>query len=101
MQEQFETTTAPYVPDNVLFKEFASRTSACDEGNKVKVGKMPPGFYQDDSPRRLSFNDEHFEKFLKQDKKDRLGRDTADMSPKRKRQNPLGDFKFAKINEYF
>ena len=99
MQEQFQTT-APFIPDNVPFQEFASRMST-EDGNKAKVGKLPPGFYKDDSPRRLSFNDEHFEKFLKQDKKDRLGRDATDLSPKRKRQNPLGDFKFAKINEYF
>lgn len=86
MEDQFEKTTAPFIPSDVMFNEFATRMSTLEDGAQIKIGKMSPGYNKKgDSNKRLSFNDEHFEKFLKQDKKDRLGRDATDMSPKRKR----------------
>lgn len=47
--------------------------------------------------KRLSFDQTHFEKFLREEQVD----DSATTTAKRKRQNPLGDFKFKRINEYF
>ena len=47
---------------------------------------------------RLSFDQSHFDKFLRED-----NHQTSEEpnTAKRRRQNPLGDFKFKRINEYF
>ena len=118
MMEQFESTMAPYVPESAMFNEFALRNS--DEQNGPGLSPAKPktlaaaflkssagGVAVQAPQRRLSFNHEHFEKFLKQDKKQKqnnqrgTGLAHGELSPKRKRQNPLGDFKFKKINEVF
>lgn len=44
----------------------------------------------------MQFDEGHFNKFLREDKVN-----DDDTAIKRKRQNPLGDFKFLRINEYF
>jgi len=51
----------------------------------------------------LSFDEAHYNKFEREDKKARdNSRTHNDDSPaKRRRQNPLGDFKFVRINELF
>lgn len=75
MQDKFESTAAPYIPESAVFNEYATRTSSMENGGKLgKLLGIATGLQKEDSEKRLSFNDEHFAKFLKQDKKDRLGK---------------------------
>ena len=85
MNEIFTNTTAPYVPTEATFNECAERLSNNDAKKQ--------GFFAETQDRRLSFDEKHFEKFLRED--------DQGVGAKRKRQNPLGDFKFKRINEYF
>ena len=87
MVDQFEDSSAPYIPDSAIFNEYATRTSSNENAGGGKLGKLLgiQGGMKDDTEKRLSFNDEHFAKFLKQDKKERLGKQEEDLSPKRKR----------------
>ena len=53
-------------------------------------------------PAQLSFDEAHYNKFERKEKRDGGEDQREERSPvKRKRQNPLGDFKFVRINELF
>jgi len=52
---------------------------------------------QQERPTRMSFDEAHYNKFEREDKKQGI----EEQNVKRKRQNPLGDFKFVRINELF
>jgi len=45
----------------------------------------------------MSFDEAHYNKFEREDKKQGMEEQTG----RRKRHNPLGDFKFVRINELF
>ena len=55
----------------------------------------------DEKPKRLSFDEQHFEKFLREDNLTKQDGQEELPIQKRKRQNPLGDFKLKRINDYF
>jgi hypothetical protein len=47
------------------------------------------------------FDNKHFQRFLEEAKQSKGIKENSPLQTRRKRQNPLGDFKFHKINEYF
>ena len=49
--------------------------------------------------RRLSFDEAHYDKFERERRRADDGEETAGL--RRRRHNPLGDFKFRRINELF
>jgi hypothetical protein len=49
-----------------------------------------------DSHKGLSFDETHYKQYLRSQK-----RTAEEESPTRRRKNPLGDFKFKRINELF
>ena len=49
----------------------------------------------------MSFDEAHYNKFERKDKRDGQDEGREDSPIKRRRQNPLGDFKFVRINELF
>ena len=85
------STVAPYVPTEAIFNEQADRNSNPAEKKKGLAGIFAANANTDE--KRLSFDEKHFEKFLRED-------DFTNIA-KRKRQNPLGDFKFKRINDIF
>jgi hypothetical protein len=90
--KEIYNTTAPFVPSEAFFNEKAERSSKDKKGGLAAI-------FAANSPleeKRLSFDQKHFEKFLRED----ASEDQNNIN-KRKRQNPLGDFKFKRINEYF
>jgi hypothetical protein len=106
MQDRFENSVAPFVPQEVLFNERADRTSETQAPIKPAnllaaiMGKADPAeVLKPQGQKRLSFTEQHFEKFLREADMNKDGQEEPQI--RRKRQNPLGDFKFKRINEYF
>ena len=105
MQDRFENSVAPFVPTEATFNERADRTS--DQQAPIKpanilaaiMGKGDPAEVLKPQEKRLSFTEQHFEKFLREADMNKDGQEEPQI--RRKRQNPLGDFKFKRINEYF
>lgn len=105
MAERFQNSTAPYIPEEAVFNEFANRCSeqetAPAKPKNILAAIMGNPAAQTDEPiikqKDIEFNEAHYDKF-ERNNKDPTEEDNA---TKRKRQNPLGDFKFIRINEYF
>jgi len=99
MRDRFENSVAPFIPIEPTFEECAIRTSETMNAAKPKnilaaIMGNPTGAVEEVKEKRLSFDSAHYNKFEREDNREH--------SPtKRKRQNPLGDFKFMKINEIF
>lgn len=105
--------SAPYIPEEATYFERADRDS--EQMKKVVKPKNilaaimgmgnPANQLVENKrePKRMDFDQAHYEKFEREVKKEQ---DEADPEGKpqavaRKRQNPLGDFKFRRINELF
>lgn len=90
-----------------MFNEKADRESEKVEPAKPKnilAAIMGNPLAEEENKRKqqkdLNFDETHYNKFEREEERARDHQD--DNSPtKRKRQNPLGDFKFVKINELF
>ena len=98
MKDRYTNSMAPFIPAEAVFNEQPQRNSEQMQEAKPKnllaaiMGN--PGDNAGEAPKKdLNFDEAHYNKF------DRENKD--DDGPKRKRQNPLGDFKFVKINELF
>ena len=103
MIDRFNNGCAPFIPKEPTFNEEANRNSVQAQPVKPKnllaaiMGN--PGNELVQEPKRLSFDEDHYNKFQREDK---TANDENDPTVnRRKRQNPLGDFKFKRINEYF
>jgi len=109
IRQRYWYTAGPFVPKEAAFNETHDRASEEKEaakpknllaaimGNPLEEAKKKP------FPAILAmhFDEAHYNKFERADGRANEGAG-ADHSPsKRKRQNPLGDFKFVKINELF
>jgi len=87
MNKRVKQVSAPFKPPESLFNE--KQRSSYDR-NRFQFGG------KEETEARLSFGENHYNQFQVED---RGG--VREVSPKRKRQNPLGDFKLVKINEIF
>ena len=87
---------APWVPEEDILEELADRDSQTGEPKLKKRGFLAEvmaangGGNFEDNGRRMSFDDDHFKKFLRENKKGEAGTFLAgaaleDMSPKRRR----------------
>ena len=89
---------APWVPDDRV-RTLGQRDS------QTGVLKVKKGALGDDSQTDvLDFDERHFQKFLRTHEKQNEGDENVHdvgQSPKRRRQNPLGDFKFKRIDKLF
>ena len=109
IRQRYWYTAGPFVPKEAVFNEKADRES--EEKEPVKPKNILAAIMGNplDDPKKpekpiqataMHFDEAHYNKFERAD--GRANPDNADHSPsKRKRQNPLGDFKFVKINELF
>ena len=106
MRERFTNGIAPYIPPEPIFNEQAQRSSehvevkpknllAAIMGNPMADMKMQP-----EPEKKLEFDEAHYDKFQREDKRAQNENNT-DNTATRRRQNPLGDFKFKRINELF
>ena len=103
MAERFQNSTAPYIPEEAVFNEEANRCSeqeapAAKPKNILAALMGNPAGALDEpllKPKNMEFDEMHYDKFQRNNK------DDDENAPKRKRNNPLGDFKFLRINEYF
>ena len=108
VRQRYWYTAGPFIPKEAVFNETHDRASEEKEaakpknllaaimGNPLEEAKKKPMAQH----LAMHFDEAHYNKFERAD--GRANADGADHSPsKRKRQNPLGDFKFVKINELF
>ena len=92
MQDRFASTTAPIIPEECKYSEADENprdnllAALFDQNVGLNDGRNM-------KPQKLSFDEDHFQKFLKEDQQPK------EVTAKRKRQNPLGDFRFKRINE--
>lgn len=91
MKDRYHKTTAPWIPSEPTFNEMAIRNQ---EPNLLQMMAPPPKKAEKPSVQKhtsLQFDEAHFNQFEQE----------HEIQDKRKRQNPLGDFTFIKINEIF
>ena len=100
----------PYVPAEPTFNERADRDSeeqapikpknilAAIMGNPKAMQEMTPNV-----PKDLDFDEGMYDKFQREAKRveDEEDPEGKNKTEARKRHNPLGDFKFRRINELF
>jgi len=99
--------SGPYIPKEAMFNEKADRESEKPEPTKPKniLAALMGNPLADDKAAKakqkdLNFDEMHYSKFEREEERARDNQE-VDSPTKRKRQNPLGDFKFVKINELF
>jgi len=97
--------SGPFVPQEAMFNEQADRESEKPEPTKPKniLAAIMGNPLADDAGKKnanLHFDEVHYNKFEREEERARDHHE-VDSPTKRKRQNPLGDFKFVKINELF
>ena len=97
--------SGPFVPHEAMFNEQADRESEKPEPTKPKnilAAIMGNPLADDKAAKKaqkdLNFDEMHYNKFEREEGR---AHHEVDSPTKRKRQNPLGDFKFVKINELF
>ena len=105
MMEHFEKHKAPFIPQQAIFNEFNGRNSA----KQTNFNLLVDNYQAKNTNNGVNLDYKKFEKILNQDK-DRpvfngtaqlKSTGTASISKRRKHKYPLGDFKFARINELF
>ena len=104
MIDRFNNGCAPFIPKEAAFNEEAKRFSEVAQPVKPKnllaaIMGNPQATEIVQEPKRLSFDEAHYNKFEREDKN--ANDEQNETTNRRKRQNPLGDFKFKRINEYF
>ena len=105
MADLYDNAKAPFVPTEEVFNEKPIRNSA--EKKKGMGAFLKDAANDAGRADRLVFDEEHFNKFLKEDNTTESehaggqGQRANGFGYKRKRQNILGDFRFKKIDEMF
>ena len=104
MIDRYTNGCAPFIPKEAIFNEEANRFSEQPVAVKPRnilaaIMGDPTGLEVPQHKPNLNFDEAHYNKFEREDK-NCYDEENASIN-KRKRQNPLGDFKFKRINEYF
>lgn len=109
MIEHYNTSSAPFIPQEPTFNEKSIRESTGNKTGKGKGGGLAALLKKTDNgnaksgSKQLTFDENHFQQFLKEDQQKITETSDChnDSVRKRKRQNILGDFKFKKIDQLF
>lgn len=102
MRDRFTNSCAPFIPSEPTFNECVNRFSEevvpAKPKNILAAIMGNPAAEEPQKPKEMEFDEGHYNKFQRDDKN---VHGEAGGGESRKRQQPLGDFKFKRINEYF
>jgi len=78
MQHKYQKETAPFIPNEETFTDYEDQTKA-----KAETNLLAALFdMHQEAPTKLSFDEDHFQKFLKEEQQDLRAKNTT---TKRKR----------------